>query len=189
MDITAVRWNKLREATNCPVLYVTGTAYKMVWDFADSERYIYSYYEEQLDKKRGLNDRPSMKVILAKYESAQYQAIYGDDPDAMKNLFNVDDEGNFVEEALVQEFVSSKFAVQRQLRSKVIVCLKIQTTCILHCLQLLLAMPLLSICKGTRFAPLVVTGRRVIPQRILTSTSERIPMVLVSLPVLPMFLE
>ena len=33
----------------------------------------------------------------------------GDDPDAMKNLFNVDDEGNFVEEALVQEFVSSKF--------------------------------------------------------------------------------
>ena len=26
------QWNKLREATNCPVLYVTGTAYKMVWD-------------------------------------------------------------------------------------------------------------------------------------------------------------
>ena len=110
------QWNKLREATKCPVLYVTGTAYKMVWDFADSQRYIYSYYEEQLDKKRGLNDRPSMKVILAKYDSAQYQAIYGDDPDAMKNLFNVDDEGNFVEDALVQEFVSSKFAVQRQLR-------------------------------------------------------------------------
>ena len=39
------QWNKLREVTNCPVLYVTGTAYKMVWDFADSQRYIYSYFE------------------------------------------------------------------------------------------------------------------------------------------------
>ena len=151
------QWNKLREATNCPVLYVTGTAYKMVWDFADPERYIYSYYEEQLDKKRGLNDRPSMEVILAKYESAQYQAIYGDDPDAMKNLFTVDDEGNFVEEALIQEFVSSKFAVQRQLRPG--------NRLLKNSTHLYITLPSVAAChafakhmQGTRFAPLVVTG-------------------------------
>jgi len=151
------QWNKLREATKCPVLYVTGTAYKMVWDFADPQRYIYSYYEEQLDKKRGLNNRPSMKVILAKYESAQYQAIYGDDPDAMKNLFNVDDEGNFVEEALVQEFVSSKFAVQRQLRPG--------NRLLKDSTHLYITLPSVAAChafakymQGTRFAPLVVTG-------------------------------
>ena len=151
------QWNKLREATNCPVLYVTGTAYKMVWDFADPQRYIYSYYEEQLDKKQGLNNRPSMKVILAKYESAQYQAIYGDDPDAMKNLFNIDDEGNFVEDALVQEFVSNKFAVQRQLRPG--------NRLLKDSTHLYITLPSVAACyafaeymKGTRFAPLVATG-------------------------------
>ena len=84
------QWNKLRDVVTCPVMYVTGTAYKLVWDFADSQRYIYSYYEEQLDKMQGLNNRPSMRVILAKYESSQYQSIFGNDPDAMKNLFQVD---------------------------------------------------------------------------------------------------
>ena len=151
------QWNKLRKVTKCPVLYVTGTAYKMVWDFADSQRYIYSYYEEQLDKKRGLNNRPSMKVILAKYESSKYQKLFGDDPDAMKNLFNVDEEGNFVEPALVKEFVSSKFAVQRTLRSG--------NRLLKDSTHLYITLPSVAAChafakymKGTRFAPLVVTG-------------------------------
>ncbi len=151
------QWNKLREATNCPVLYVTGTAYKMVWDFADSQRYIYSYYEEQLDKKRGLNKRPSMEVILAKYESAQYQAVFGDDPDAMKNLFNVDDEGNFIEPALVQEFVSSKFVGDRHVRS--------HNRLLKDSTHLYITLPSKKACesfaeymKGTRFAPLVAHG-------------------------------
>ena len=151
------QWNKLREATKCPVLYVTGTAYKMVWDFADSQRYIYSYYEEQLDKKRGLNKRPSMKVILAKYESAQYQAVFGDDPDAMKNLFNIDEEKNFVEPALVQEFVSSKFVGDRHVRS--------HNRLLKDSTHLYITLPSVDAChafakymKGTRFAPLVVTG-------------------------------
>jgi len=151
------QWNKLREETNCPVLYVTGTAYKMVWDFADSQRYIYSYYEEQLDKKRGLNNRPSMKVILAKYESAQYQAVFGDDPDAIKNLFNVDEEGNFIEPALVQEFVVSKFVGDRHVRS--------YNRLLKDSTHLYITLPSVAAChafakhmQGTRFAPLVVTG-------------------------------
>jgi hypothetical protein len=151
------QWKDLRKITNCPVLYVTGTAYKMVWDFADSQRYIYSYYEEQLDKKNGLNDRPSMKVILAKYESSGYQAIFGDDPDAMKNLFNVDDDGNFTEPSLVQEFVTNHFGTQRHLRSK--------DRLLNGCTHLYITLPSVAAChaiveymEGTRFAPYVVTG-------------------------------
>lgn len=151
------QWNKLREVVTCPVMYVTGTAYKLVWDFADSQRYIYSYYEEQLDKMQGLNNRPSMRVILAKYESSQYQSIFGNDPDAMKNLFQVDDEGNFVEPALVQEFVSSKFAIQRTLRP--------QNRLLKDSTHLYITLPSVAAChafakymEGTRFAPLVVTG-------------------------------
>jgi len=153
----SAQWNKLREVTKCPVLYVTGTAYKMVWDFADSQRYIYSYFEEQLDKKRGLNNRPSMNVILAKYESAQYQAIFGNDPDAMKNLFQVNEEGDFVEPALVQDFIANKFATQKTLRP--------QHRLLKDSTHLYITLPSVAAChsfakyiQGTRFAPLVVTG-------------------------------
>jgi len=151
------QWNKLREATNCPVLYVTGTAYKMVWDFPDSNRFIYSYFEEQLEKKLGLNDRPSMNIILAKYESAQYQAVYGDDPDAMKNLFNVDEEGNFMEPALVQEFVSRMFVGERHVHCN--------NRLLKDATHLYITLSSVKACdafaeymKGTRFAPLVAHG-------------------------------
>jgi len=151
------QWNKLRKATRCPVLYVTGTAYKMMWDFADSQRYIYSYFEEQLDKKKGLNNRPSMKIILAKYQSSQYQSIFGDEPDAMKNMFHVDGEGNFIEPSLVQEFVNKYFGSQRHLRP--------QDRLMKNTTHMYITLPSVDACyafaefmKGTRFAPLVVTG-------------------------------
>ena len=151
------QWTELQESHNCKVLYVTGTAYKMVWDFNDSNRYIYSYYEEQLDKKRGLIDRPSMKVVLAKYESERYQSLFGDDPDAMKNLFRVDDEGNFVEPSLVQDFVTNHFETQRTLRP--------QHRLLKDSTHLYMTLPSVAACHaiskymdGTRFAPLVVTG-------------------------------
>ena len=151
------QWNRLREVTNCPVLYVTGTAYKMVWDFSDSQRFVYSYYEEQLDKMYGLNTRPSMKVILARYESSEYQALFGDDPDAMKNLFQVDDEGNFIQPTLVQDFVTNNFDTQRNLRP--------QHRLLKDSTHLYVTLPSVAACrafekymKGTRFTPLVVTG-------------------------------
>ena len=151
------QWTELRDATKCPVMFVTGTAYKMVWDFNDAQRYIYSYFEEQLDKMKGLNDRPSMKVILAKYESSQYQAIFGNDPDAMKNLFNVDDEGNFIHPELVQDFVTNRFATQRVLRP--------QNRLLKDSTHLYITLPSVAACyafaeymKGTRFAPIVATG-------------------------------
>ena len=151
------QWNKLREVTNCPVLYVTGTAYKLLWDFTDSQRYIYSYFEEQRDKKKGLNNRPSMEVILANYLSSKYQEIFGNDSDGLKNLFNTDDDNNFVEPSLVQEFTTDNFGTQRTLRPKDRL-LKDST-------HLYLTLPSVAAChafsecmKGTRFVPLVVTG-------------------------------
>jgi len=151
------QWTNLMEVTNCPVLYVTGTAYKMVWDFADPNRFIYSYFEEQRDKKLGLNDRPSMNVILAKFDSGSYQNLFGDDPDAMKNTFNVTDEGEFVEPTLVQEFVSKFFDNQRHLRG--------QDRLLKNSNHLYITLPSVPAChafekylKGTRFTPLVVTG-------------------------------
>jgi hypothetical protein len=153
----SAQWNNLRKVVTCPVLYVTGTAYKMVWDFNDSQRYIYSYYEEQLDKKNGLNNRPSMRVILANYDSSQYQAIFGDDPDAMKNLFNVDDNGDFIHPELVQDFVTNRFATQRVLRP--------QNRLLKDSTHLYITLPSVAACyafaeymEGTRFAPLVATG-------------------------------
>ena len=153
----STQWNKLCEVTNCPILYVTGTAYKLVWDFTDSNRYVYSYFEEQLDKKKGQIVRPSMNVILAKYDSAQYQQIFGNDPDAMKNLFNVGEDKKFVNPALVQDFVTNRFATQRVLRP--------QNRLLKDSTHLYITLPSVDAChafaeymKGTRFAPYVVTG-------------------------------
>jgi len=153
----STQWNNLREVTDCPVLYVTGTAYKMVWDFSDSDRFIYSYFEEQRDKKLGLNDRPSMKVTLAKYQSSKYQDLFGDDPDAMKNLFEVDMWSEFVQNDLVEEFVSKYFSPQRELR--------FQDRLLGGSKHLYITLPSVAACKafvellkGTRYAPLVVTG-------------------------------
>ena len=150
------QWNRLREVTNCPVLYVTGTAVKLLWDFTDSQSFIYSYFHEQLDKKKGLNNRPSMEVILAKYESSKYQAIFGSDSDGFKNIFNTDD-GNFVEPSFVQEFVTDIFGTQRTLRPK--------DRLLRDSTHLYITLPSVAACraivkymKGTRFAPLVVTG-------------------------------
>jgi len=153
----STQWNNLREVTDCPVLYVTGTAYKMVWDFSDSDRFIYSYFEEQRDKKLGLNDRPSMKVTLAKYQSSKYQDLFGDDPDAMKNLFEVDMWSEFAQNDLVEEFVSKYFSPQRELR--------FQDRLLGGSKHLYITLPSVAACKafaellkGTRYAPLVVTG-------------------------------
>lgn len=150
------QWNRLREVTNCPVLYVTGTAVKLLWDFTDSQSFLYSYIHEQLDKKKGLNNRPSMEVILAKYESSKYQAIFGSDSDGFKNIFNTDD-GNFVEPSFVQEFVTDIFGTQRTLRPK--------DRLLRDSTHLYITLPSVAACraivkymKGTRFAPLVVTG-------------------------------
>lgn len=153
------QWKELRKEITCPVLYVTGTAFDMVWDFNDYNRYIYSYFEEQRDKKLGLRHAPTMQVIVVKYDSDEYKKIYGDDPDAMKNLFSLnDDKNDFSEPSLVRGFYSDNFGPQRHLRvdkrllkdaKHIYMCLPSVDAC--H-----LSVPYLE--TFSNFKPLVVTG-------------------------------
>tara|TARA_R110002012_G_scaffold321698_1_gene550812 strand:- start:4004 stop:6106 length:2103 start_codon:yes stop_codon:yes gene_type:complete len=99
-----------------PCLKVSGTAYDQLWDTTEENRFVYDYFQEQIDVKAGLINRPRMEVILANYESDRYSAVYGDDPDAMKNLFLVRD-GRFVDENLVREFVAKYFETNKELRT------------------------------------------------------------------------
>ena len=103
---------KVRESlSDTPCLKVSGTAYDQLWDTTEDNRFIYDYFQEQIDVQAGVIERPAMEVVLATYESERYSDIYGDDPDAMKNLFLVKD-GEFVDEFLVKEFISKFFDVR-----------------------------------------------------------------------------
>lgn len=149
---------KVNKKFDCKVLYVTGTAFKFIWDFSDQNSFTYSYFEEQLDRARGLNNAPLMEVILAKYNSPGYKKLYGDDPDAMKNLFRiVKGETDFVDPSLVQDFVTKFFGSQKNL---------VPRDRLLHGkFHIYMALNSVDACHAfakymqkTKFAPLVVTG-------------------------------
>lgn len=153
-------WNSLKEFHNCKVLYVTGTAYKLQFDFDQESTYVYSYFEEQLESKLGLSQGrtiPKLKLFLAQYQSEEYQKLFGDDPAAMKNIFNTNSEGDFVSLFLVQEFVEMYFSNQRTLRP--------QDRIFKDSTHIYATLPSVAACHsfsklltGTRFSPLVVTG-------------------------------
>jgi len=156
-------WNTLRKSLdkkfNCRVLYATGTAYDIEENFSVN-KFVYSYFEEQRDKKLGLNNAPSMELVLVRYSlnNEEYRKIYGDCPDAMKNLFSLnDDKTDFREPALVRGFYSEHFGRQRDLRSDQRLLKK--TKHIYKCLPSIEACHFsVKYLQGTDFAPLVVTG-------------------------------
>ena len=107
---------KVRQSlSDTPCLKVSGTAYDQLWDTTESNRFVYDYFQEQIDVKAGIVDRPAMSVVLAKYESDRYAEVYGDDPDAMKNLFLVEN-NQFVDEYLVKEFIAKFFDTNREIK-------------------------------------------------------------------------
>ena len=152
------QFKELRKKFDCKVLFVTGTAFDMIWDFSESNSYTYSYFEEQLDKKQGLNNAPSMRVVLAKYDTDSYQKLYGDDPDAMKNLFSMnEDKTDFLEPSLVQDFYATYFGDQKFLKPK--------DRLLNGKFHIYMALPSVAACHAsakylekTKFSPLVVTG-------------------------------
>jgi len=152
------QFKNLLKKFDCQVLYVTGTAFKFIWDFNDFNSFTYSYFEEQLDKKLGRNNAPSMRVVLAKYETEAYKKLYGDDPDAMKNLFCMnEDKTDFMEPSLVQDFYSYYFGDQKHLKPK--------DRLLNGKFHIYMALPSVEACRAsvkylekTKFAPLVVTG-------------------------------
>jgi hypothetical protein len=114
----AKQFGNLRETlSDTPCLKVSGTAYDQLWDTTEENRFVYDYWQEQIDVQKGIIDRPSMSVVLAKYQSDRYSDVYDDAPDAMKNLFLVKD-NQFVDEFLVKEFVAKYFDTNRDTKPK-----------------------------------------------------------------------
>jgi len=107
---------QLREALDTRICYISGTAHKLCWMFPDeNQKFVYTYFDEQLDVQRGIFKRPKMKVAFAKYQTSAYQEIFGDDPDAMKNIFTMKGT-KFLYEDLVREFIHNYFGPQRNIR-------------------------------------------------------------------------
>ena len=152
------QWKAIRKKMKCPVIYVSGTAYKLQWDFPESMKYVYTYFEEQRDKKLGIRkDVPSVKIIRRKYDTTGGKKIFGQEPDALQNIFNVDDDGEFIDLAGVQDFVTSEFGVQKRvhpnqrlMKNSKHIFLTINSVPAAHAIE--------DVFNGTRFAPLVVTG-------------------------------
>lgn len=113
----AKQWKEIRSALkDVPCMYVSGTAFKQASDFSKDNTFIYSYFDEQLDVQRGVFHRGKMHVIITKYESEEYRKIYGDAADAMKNIFAIQD-GKFIHEGLVIDFVHNYLSTQRHIRN------------------------------------------------------------------------
>jgi hypothetical protein len=99
-----------------------------------------------------------MRVILKKYETEEYKKLYGDDPDAMKNLFSIEKgETDFVQPSLVQDFYSETFGDQKHLKPK--------DRLLNGKFHIFMTLPSVAACHAsvkylekTKFAPLVVTG-------------------------------
>lgn len=150
------QFKKLREKfISTPCLKVSGTAYDQIWEYADSNRFVYSYFEEQQDVLSGLYHRPKMKVHVVKYQSKEYQKLFGDDPDAAKNIFVVEN-GEFKYKSLVRDFIIQHFDQRRIKRSEDRLLNNSQH--ILICLPSVAACHLFSDMIDGFYTPLVVTG-------------------------------
>ena len=84
---TAKEFIELKERYNTKTLYVSGTAYSIVWDFNDDNKFVYTYFDEQLDVRKGLFKRPRMKPVIRVYQTPAYRKIFGNDPDSINNIF------------------------------------------------------------------------------------------------------
>jgi len=106
-------YNKFNESQNevIKLIYITGTADKLFPSFNKENSFVYSYWQEQLDVRKGLfgdEYRPKMRVHFAKYECEEYKKIFGDDPDAMGNIFTLKEkkgkDSEFLYDSLARSF-------------------------------------------------------------------------------------
>lgn len=113
---TADQFVKVKNTLNARTCYISGTAHKLCWMFPEEDqKFVYTYFDEQLDVQNGVFQRPKMNVAFAKYQTAAYRELFGDDPDAMKNIFTMKGD-KFLHETLVCEFIHNYFGPQREIR-------------------------------------------------------------------------
>ena len=109
----SVNFQKLRDSLNCDrLLEISGTAYKTIWKYPRENVFVWGYVEEQQAKRQGAEwaqKMPKMQLVFATYDSENKNAVYGDDPDALKNVFTVVD-GKWKDPGSVQAFLQKFFA-------------------------------------------------------------------------------
>jgi len=109
---TAKQFTELKERYNTKILYLSGTAYSIVWDFKDDNKFVYSYFDEQLDSMNGVFEepRPMMLPTIKVYDTPAYRKIFGSDPDSINNTFLIDKETDkFLNPELPRDFAFDNF--------------------------------------------------------------------------------
>jgi hypothetical protein len=143
------------------LLEISGTAYKTIWKYPNSNVFVWGYVEEQRAKAQGYEwaqKLPRMELVMARYDARAKNEIYGDDPDALKNVFAVKD-GKWQDAGSVQSFL-------RQFFSYGAMCHKKQQM-LRNSQHIVMTMPGVEECHlfaeslkefGSPFVPLVITG-------------------------------
>ena len=109
----ANQFKKVRNKfSNAKCLMVSGTAYDQAWKYSKDNRFVYSYWDEQLYYK---GQYPKMNVYTIAIDVKGYREIFGNDPDAFSNIFLVnEDETKFLYPDLVRNFWNMYFTTLRQ---------------------------------------------------------------------------
>ena len=143
------------------LLEISGTAYKTIWKYPRENVFVWGYVEEQRAKAEGAEWAqvlPKMQLVFANYEAGELKRVYGDDPDALKNVFSAED-GKWKDGASVQAFLRKFFAYGTMVRKQ---------HQLLHDSQhIVMSLPSVEACYlfaeslkefGSQFVPLVITG-------------------------------
>jgi len=94
------------------LLEISGTAYKTIWKYPKERVFVWGYVEEQRAKAEGhewAQSLPRMELILAKFNAGELRSVYGEDSDALKNVFSVQDD-KWKDRGSVQAFLQKYFA-------------------------------------------------------------------------------
>ena len=156
------QFKKLQKAvTYGRLLEISGTAFKACWKYPAENTYVWGYVEEQRAKAQGYEwakKLPKMKLVLAKYDGAKNAEIYGDDPDALKNVFTVID-GEWQDPGSMQAFLR-KFFSYGSMDNK-------NNRLLRYAKHIVMSIPSVEACHlfaetlrdfGSPFVPLVITG-------------------------------
>ena len=155
-------FGKLKKGiTHRRLLEISGTAYKTIWKYPNEKVFVWGYVEEQRAKREGYEwaqKLPKMELVMARYDARAKNEIYGNDPDALKNVFAVKD-GKWQDFGSVQSYL-------RQFFSYGAMCHKKQQM-LRNSQHIVMTMPSVEACYlfaeslqefGSPFVPLVITG-------------------------------
>ena len=152
----ADQFKKVRNKfNNAKCLKVSGTAYDQAWQYSKDNRFVYSYWDEQLYYK---GQYPKMNVHTIAVDVNGYREIFGNDPDAFTNIFHTNEDGTeFIYPDLVSNFWNKYFTTtgQRHIRN--------YDRTIVNRNHIVASLPSVASCQLSlpyikEYAPLVITG-------------------------------